>query len=806
MVRDDFAMAAWRFMRELEARIIEGDNFAAVDLFDVDHARNVLAKFGRAFGRLPTSSSELAEEHKRFLDDAVRGLAREGKVICVRLALLAEMVKGKPWVPATLGAVGGATGVGVNFLEESFAGGEANPEHLAHQAAARAVLQSLLPEAGTDIKTNLRSYHDLLHASGCRDTNEFDDVLRILDGELRLITPTDPDGFESDSSHDAADGYYQLTHDYLVQSLRDWLTRKQKETRRGRAELRLSECAAHWSARPAKQRLPTSIEYLGLRLLTRRRTWSDSERRMMHAAARFHALRLGAALLLLFALGASLRMYVARQDRILADQKRDSDRKHASLAVAAAFNASADAVPYAIGNLEPLRQHAVRMLQREFDRAAPDSPDRLRAAVLLAAFGDVRLKYLLDSAGTAPPRECANLVDALEHCRNVAIGPLVQSAVRAHADRNLRLKARLAVLLVQLGEPSVARDMFALEEDPAERTMLIESLSAWHGAVNRLLDHVADREPTWFRSGVCSGIGSIPLAEMSPSEMGAAVATLVDWYRNQHDGGTHSAAGWALRQWKPPLPEIAASSKPQPGFQWHVNRLKMTMLLIPAGRPAALEPRDDAKRPDRIEAFWLSDRETSRALFQQFIDDPDTAADAKPSGLTGADPARSPSMSHPVQNVSWYEAIMFCNWLSRIDGRTPYYVASKGDWELNEAADGYRLPTEVEWEYACRAGATTQFASGNDDSLLGRYAVVESNQTAVCGSKLPNGWGAFDLSGNVYEWCQDRSPAPKDGERVLRGGAFDYPSLIASVGRRDGNKPLYRSYTVGFRVARSNRG
>ncbi len=446
------------------------------------------------------------------------------------------------------------------------------------------------------------------------------------------------------------------------------------------------------------------------------------------------------------------------------------------------------------------------MLERDFDGAAPDSPRRLRAAVLLAAFGDVRLKDLLDSAGTAPPNECANLVAALQHRRGVAIGPLVQSAVRANAEKDFRLEARLAVLLLQLGEPSVAREMFALAEDPAERTLLIESLSTWHGAVNRLLDHVADLEPTWFRSGVCSGIGSIPPAAMSPSEMGAAVATLVAWYRTQRDGGTHSAAGWALRQWKQPLPEIAASNKPQPGFPWHVNRVKMTMLLIPAGRPAALEPRDDAKHPDRIEAFWLSDCETSRALFQQFIDDPDTAADAKPRGWIGADPARSPTMSHPVQNVCWYDAILFCNWLSRIEGRTPCYVASKGDWALDGAADGYRLPTEVEWEYACRAGATTQFASGNDDGLLARYAVFESNQTAVCGSKLPNGWGVFDLHGNVYEWCQDRSPPPKDGERVLRGGAFDYSALIASVGRRDGNKPLYRSITIGFRVARSNRG
>src|SRR5262245_7251045 len=140
LVRDDFGMAAARFMQNLEVRIVEGHNFATVDLFDPSHARKVLEEFGRAFGRLPAdpptlpspSGGEgrvrgLAPEQERFLDQAVAGLAQEGKVIPVRLALFAEMVKGKPWTPATLRQEGGPEGLGVTFLEETFSAATAPP-------------------------------------------------------------------------------------------------------------------------------------------------------------------------------------------------------------------------------------------------------------------------------------------------------------------------------------------------------------------------------------------------------------------------------------------------------------------------------------------------------------------------------------------------------------------------------------------------------------------------------------------------------------------------------------------------------
>ena len=106
MVRDDFWMAATRFMRELEVRLVEAQNSAAVDLFPTRHAEKVLAAFGRAFGALPDDLVELNTDQKSFITQSVAGLAEEGKVVCVRLALFAEMMKAKPWTPATLKEVG----------------------------------------------------------------------------------------------------------------------------------------------------------------------------------------------------------------------------------------------------------------------------------------------------------------------------------------------------------------------------------------------------------------------------------------------------------------------------------------------------------------------------------------------------------------------------------------------------------------------------------------------------------------------------------------------------------------------------
>ncbi len=212
----------------------------------------------------------------------------------MRLALFAEMVRRRPWTPETLRSLGGVEGIGVTFLEETFSAPTAPPAHRLHQRAAQAVLQALLPDAGSDIKGPMRSEVALREASGYASRPEdFADLIMILDSELRLITPADPEGaaIENAAAHADAQRYYQLTHDYLVLALRNWLTRKQRATRRGRAELILAERASIWNARPENRQLPSILEWVSILWFTRRTAWSPREKRMMRRAGQYYGLR-----------------------------------------------------------------------------------------------------------------------------------------------------------------------------------------------------------------------------------------------------------------------------------------------------------------------------------------------------------------------------------------------------------------------------------------------------------------------------------------------------------------------------------
>lgn len=445
MVRDDFWLAVSRFLRELEIRLVEGDNSALADLFDVEHSRKVLAAFGRAFGKLPEQTSDTTREQKEFLRHSVAGLAEEGKVICVRLTLFAEMMKSKTWAPGTLKKVGGTTGVGGTFLEETFSVSTSPPEHRYHQIAARAVLQSLLPDSGANIKGTMRSHAELLEASGYGNRrHDFDDLIRILDSELRLITPTDPEGKEADDDSvthtEAGQKYFQLTHDYLVHSLRDWLTRKQKETRRGRAELKLTDTSATWNAKPVNRFLPSWWEHLTIRLLTDKRKWTEPQRTMMSKARQSHGMRSAVVAFLLVAaslVGLSIRNSV----------EDSQHRTQAEGLVESLVNAEITQVPAVVSQLPELREWADPLLQAKLQEATDNSSEKLHVALGLLPADPSQLDYLSEQLPLCTPTQFPVLREALLPHKDKLIESLWQ--VATDQERNAAQRFQIAAALAQ---------------------------------------------------------------------------------------------------------------------------------------------------------------------------------------------------------------------------------------------------------------------------------------------------------------------------------------------------------------------
>lgn len=375
MVRDDFWRMATRFMHDLEVPLVEGGNSAMVDLFSKRHARKVLALFGRALGCLPQHVTETTAYQELFLNRAVDGLSVDGSIISVRLSLFAEMFRNKEWSPDVLAHVGGTEGIGVTFLEEQF--GAAAPErHLALNEEVRAVLNALLPDPGaeTDIKGEARSYDELLAASRCSRREQFNELLGILDTELRLITPTESAEYPTEAPQPAT-RYFQLTHDYLVPALRTWLTQKQRETMRGRAELRLTERATSWNSKPESRQLPAVWEWISISVLTRHRDWTAPQQQMMRAANWFHAIRWTlASVLVMTAVLIGLQI---RHTINLNNSNRDAEALVQRL-----VDAEPSQVPAVVRDLEPYRTWADPRLRKLL--MSQDSDEKTKIHVRLA--------------------------------------------------------------------------------------------------------------------------------------------------------------------------------------------------------------------------------------------------------------------------------------------------------------------------------------------------------------------------------------------------------------------------------------
>jgi formylglycine-generating enzyme required for sulfatase activity len=280
------------------------------------------------------------------------------------------------------------------------------------------------------------------------------------------------------------------------------------------------------------------------------------------------------------------------------------------------------------------------------------------------------------------------------------------------------------------------------------------------------------------------------------------------------------------------------------------------MALIPAGTftmgsPGLELDRESFGEPRRqvhMSAFYIASKELSVGEFRRFVEDTGhvTTAEAdggaldydeaEPgwafrAGINWRNPGFRQSDEYPAVCVSWFDAVQYCNWLSVKEGLKPAYTITGQTVNWDRSADGYRLPTEAEWEYACRAGTTTPFFTGDRISTSqanydGNFPYGYGNRglfrkaPVQTGSFPPNAWGVYDMHGNVWEWCWDYYGIPKTSptyaalsdpagpdtgvHRVNRGGGWASAAKFMRSAARSSDFPETAGNNMGFRLARNS--
>jgi len=497
-----------------------------------------------------------------------------------------------------------------------------------------------------------------------------------------------------------------------------------------------------------------------------------------------------------------------------------------------------------INALRPVRGRLIEPLVKIF-RDSPDADDRGAAAQILAAYAADQPKLLVDFFLDADPKQFANLWPQIhDHAAQfmplleATLQPLPANVFDPASERQALRQAHAAVALLQLGREERVWPLLRHSSDPRVRSYLIHLLRPFGTDIQVLLARWPKETDISARSALVLALGTYDVASIPTEQRHALIKELDALYCETPDAGLHGAIDWLYRQrWaQTQVRELFAelAGRPQGSKRWLVNGRGQRVTIIPGpvefdmGAPIQDPQRaaDEALHRVRIpRSFAIVMKEVTVEAFQRFLK-------AHPEVKYDFNTMLSPQLVDPAIQVSWFQAAMYCRWLSEQDGIPEDQMCFPPIDQIKDGmklpADylrrtGYRLPTEADWEYACRAGAVTSRYYGNSVDLLPDYAWFVGNarlrRTRLIGASVPNDLGLFDMLGNVREWCMDaygRYPTAKltddlegplviheHDDRVLRGGGYSDEAANVRCAVRVHARPTDRQAVNGFRVART---
>jgi formylglycine-generating enzyme required for sulfatase activity len=443
--------------------------------------------------------------------------------------------------------------------------------------------------------------------------------------------------------------------------------------------------------------------------------------------------------------------------------------------------------------------------------------------------------------------------------------PVVSDEIK---DRLAKRQARAAVALVRLGGAEAVWPLLRHAADPRLRSYILNWLNplgadpkaivaeldrrdslTTHGpspaAVE--MDGILFHPETSIRRALILALGSFGTEGLSPGEREPLFARLLDLYRQDPDAGIHGSAGWTLRKWGQTAKVRAVDAelamvKERGDRRWYVNGQGQTFARIegPLEFPMGSPPSDTERLPDDSpfrrmaipRRFAIADREVTIEQFRRFLK---THTDPRLNLRQDVLTRYSPDPDGPWIGIDWYAAAQYCNWLSEQEGlpRDQWcYQPGPGGYVEGMIIPanalhrtGYRLPTDAEWEFACRSGSITARYYGATVDLLDRYAwyVDNSREHAWSGGRLlPNDLGLFDMLGNLFEWVNDRRfpPPPRakgrnidilitseivkeKTNRRMKGGTRGFRAGLIRSSYRSWDPPSDQEGSVGFRPART---